>query len=502
MRPTRQLWGVGILAVLLAGLAAVFARPLLLAATVLIGAWLLVRQYLFLAAVRETVASLSVTQAPETSAARTDESMPVALEAALDRPRSLSLSLAAGLPTAGVADEPLALDLEPGETNAQKTTTVSWPVAGRHRFEEATLTATDGLFETTLTVGSAPRVTVEPRGPRSVHVGKGGDRTAIAQGEHEAERFGSGIDPAEIREYIPGDAADKIDWKATARLNALHVREFEADTDRPTILIVDHRAPLSVGTAAERKFAYLREAALATAASARRLGDPIGLLSVDEEGLTTRLDPATGPGHYTSVRRRLLDLEPTETGQSSRSGRDAVLPRTIDERITDGTSAAGSPDRSRLLTDTVREPGAGRITESDAFTRTLEPFYATNQHRARFESDPLLGAVQTAAGTYHDRIWTIIFTDDSEPEALYETVRYARSKNNDVLVLLTPSVLFAPGGLADVERAYDRYRRFESFRQKLDRLDRVTALEVTPEDRLATVLGAGRERVQARGGVQ
>ncbi|WP_255681357.1 hypothetical protein [Natrinema sp. SYSU A 869] len=59
-------------------------------------------------------------------------------------------------------------------------------------------------------------------------------------------------------------------------------------------------------------------------------------------------------------------------------------------------------------------------------------------------------------------------------------------------VLLAPSVLYEPGGLADVEQAYDRYIEFEEFRRELSRMDNVRALEVGPADRLATVLEAGR----------
>ncbi|TYL37862.1 DUF58 domain-containing protein [Natronococcus pandeyae] len=500
MRPTRQLWGVGILAAVLAGLAAVFARPLLLGATVLIGAWLLTRQYLFVTTVRKAKASLTATQALDTSATRVDDATPVTLNVSLERPRSLSLSLEAGIPPAGVVADPLVVSLAPNETTAQQTTTVSWPVAGRHQFEQATLTATDGLFETTVPVGSTPGITVEPRSPRSVYIGKGGDRRAITRGEHEAERFGSGTDPAEIREYVPGDTADKIDWKATARLNALHVREFEADTDRPTMLIVDHRAALSEGPPAESKLAYLREAALATVSRARQLGDPIGLLSIGDAGLTSRFDPATGPGQYVSIRRQLLDLEPTNANERSGSTDDSTGPVTIEETATSSLIAAGRrPNHASL--DTTASPGAtpADTDRSDAFVRTLEPFYANQQYQTRFESDPLLGAVRTAAATYHDRVWTIICTDDSDPNALYEAVRYSRSKNNDVLVLLTPSVLFRPSGVADVERAYNQYQSFEEFRQKLDRLEGVTALEVAPEERLSTLLAVGHERTQRQG---
>ncbi|RZV10921.1 hypothetical protein BDK88_2132 [Natrinema hispanicum] len=82
-------------------------------------------------------------------------------------------------------------------------------------------------------------------------------------------------------------------------------------------------------------------------------------------------------------------------------------------------------------------------------------------------------------------IWTVICTDDSRPAELRETVSLARQGGNEVLVLLAPSVLYEPGGLADIEQAYDRYVEFEEFRRELARIDNVTALEVGPTDRLS-----------------
>jgi hypothetical protein len=64
-------------------------------------------------------------------------------------------------------------------------------------------------------------------------------------------------------------------------------------------------------------------------------------------------------------------------------------------------------------------------------------------------------------------------------------------------------VLYEPGGLDDLERAYERYLGFEEFRTSLARLDRVSAFEVAPGDRLDAVIDReatrrGRERDVAR----
>ncbi|WP_255170529.1 DUF58 domain-containing protein [Natrononativus amylolyticus] len=476
MHVTRRVWAVGGLAAFLAALSVALARPAPLAGTALLGAWLLGRQYLFVREVGRTVDALSVAQVPAQTGVRTGADAPVTLSATLEFPAGVALSLEAGLPTATSADD-LSVRIDPGESGGEETVDVRWPVAGTHRFEPTTLRVTDGLFAETLPVGTAPTVTVEPRSPRTLHVGAGGERLATAYGEHGGGQLGSGIDPSEVREYVPGDTADRIDWKATARLGSPHVREHEPDTDRRTLLVVDHRASLVAGEPGETKLEYLREVALSIAGTARTLGDPLGLLAVDDEGVTTRLEPSTAPDRYTAVRRRLLDLEATA----------ATTPSTDPNRE---PSAA-----------TVRRSLAALEDDADPFAATLRPFYAGHRtYRERLETNPLYGALRTTLTGRRGTVWTVLCTDDTRPDELRETVDVARSGGGSVLVLLAPSVLYEPGELADLEGAYDRYLAFEERRRELARLPRVTALEVGPGDRLSTVLTAGRDRRLQRAG--
>ncbi|ADB60100.1 protein of unknown function DUF58 [Haloterrigena turkmenica DSM 5511] len=482
MKPTRRLWAVASLAAFLAGVAVVTARPLLLGGAGLVGSWIVARQYRFYRALEETVDALAVEQSAVRAGVRTGDTVPVTLSARLASPSPLAVAIEAGLPTTAVADESFSLSLDPSTSATTRTVDVSWPVAGRHRFDEPTVTATDGFLRETVSLGTTSTVTVEPRGPRTIHVGEGGDRITMAYGEHEAGRLGSGIEPAELREYMPGDTADRIDWKATARLATPHVREYEAETDRRTLLVVDHRGSLATGRPDETELDYLRDVALATAASARRLGDPVGLRTVGDEGITFRLDPTATPVAYDRIRRRLLDLEPT------------VDPTTLDGSGREGRRRRTPTPRGGGFTAAdARAKRIGLGDDDDPFASTLRPFYAAREgYRERIESDPLYGAVKRAHSGNTEGLWTILFTDDSRPAELRETVKLARGNGNSVLVLLAPTVLYESDGLADVEDAYDRYVEFENLRRDLARMPRVTALEVGPRDRLSTILSDGR----------
>jgi len=89
---TRRGWTVGALATVLAVLAVVFARPIVLAGSAFLGAWLLAHQYRFTRDIERTVDSLSVVQSPARTTIRTGDEMPVTLTARRARPRRPSRS--------------------------------------------------------------------------------------------------------------------------------------------------------------------------------------------------------------------------------------------------------------------------------------------------------------------------------------------------------------------------------------------------------------------------
>ena len=64
MQVTRRYWAIAGTGLLLAVLAVVFARPLLLVGAVSLGAWLLGRQYLFVRALSRTAETITVEQMP------------------------------------------------------------------------------------------------------------------------------------------------------------------------------------------------------------------------------------------------------------------------------------------------------------------------------------------------------------------------------------------------------------------------------------------------------
>ncbi|MFC6723337.1 DUF58 domain-containing protein [Halobium palmae] len=476
MTPTRRFWSVAALCGFLASYGVILEWPGALVGVAGIGAWLVVAQY-------RTVNQLTVSDDRlelSVSLSRTritiDEAIQFTVRGSLSQPSPSQVRITAPLPISAT-DVPTAdrtIRLEPGTTTAETTFEVRIPVAGRFsipplRVEYASET---GLATASVERGDPPTLTVEPPHPRSLHVGQGGEKIAAAYGEHPTGQSGSGLMPAELRQYVPGDAADRIDWKATARLGEPHVREFETETDRRTVVLCDHRRSMSVGPPGETMLAYAREVGLGFCDSAKRLSDPLGLYTIGDEGITSRHTPSTAPENYRSIRTRLLDLS-SEGASLGQSG-------------------------SRTNTVQLREPHLAlqRLTgESTQFATRLRPYLdTTDAYVQRLEGDPLFQTIQTLQHRGAEPTWTVLLTDDTDRNQLREAVSLATDGGDHVLVFLTPRVLFERDALSDLERAYDRYLDFEEFRRDLDRLPRVTAFEVGPGDRLEAILAARQTR--------
>lgn len=486
MEATWRLWERVAVAAAVGAWGVLVARPIGVAAAAAVGVYLLARYAL---AVRWFVAAertLSVEYAAARTRASVDDTVEFSLGVTAREGVDGETTLSALLPpaAAGEADsDERSVTLTPGERSASTAFALRFPVAGEVTVPDPTVALTDaaGLFRTTTTVApgeGVPTVRIDPPAPRAIHVGQAGEEFAAAYGEHATSRGGSGLTPAELRQYVPTDSADQIDWKATARLNDPHVREYEAQTDRRTVLLFDARPGMAIGPTGETMLDYAREVALGYARGAESLGDPAGLYVVDDGGTTVAAPPRSSPSAYRRIRNHLHDATGGPPDRSGGPG-DARIPGRA------GGAAPAASDAERI--------GATLGAEESAFARTLAPYFTDRTaYVERFEDRPLFGAVrQIRAAVGSDR-WTVVFTSDANPEETREAIRLATAGGAHALVFLTPTALFAADGLVDAEVAYERYVGAEQLRRELDRLPRTTAFELAPGDRLEAVLAARR----------
>jgi uncharacterized protein (DUF58 family) len=113
-------------------------------------------------------------------------------------------------------------------------------------------------------------------------------------------RRGAGHDLHSLRDYQPQDDMRHIDWKATARVSRLIVREFASEDERRVHLVFDtrvHETSASVGDAARRDFEARFEQGVTVAASL--------VAHFLEEHAEVRLTLGTEAGHYGAGREHL-----------------------------------------------------------------------------------------------------------------------------------------------------------------------------------------------------
>jgi len=158
-----------------------------------------------------------------------------------------------------------------------------------------------GLFEKRRFVRLEQALIVHPaRHPAAL---PGGARDP-GEGPRSAGRRGTGQDFFELREMQPGDDPRRIDWRGTARVGRLLVREHENE-DRPFVELVLDAAPADDGDAARLE----AERAVSVAATlARRLagrGQRVRLVTGEGEVETD------GPSNLTALldHLALLDLD-------------------------------------------------------------------------------------------------------------------------------------------------------------------------------------------------
>lgn len=101
----------------------------------------------------------------------------------------------------------------------------------------------------------------------------------IWAGSHRSPRKGSGIEFGGHRDYVPGDDLRWLDRHALMRHGKLMVRQFETETDRTLVLLLDASRSMAYASkrapAAKLAFAALLAAALSKLALAA--GDPVGV---------------------------------------------------------------------------------------------------------------------------------------------------------------------------------------------------------------------------------
>ncbi|WP_311173104.1 DUF58 domain-containing protein [Halobellus ordinarius] len=457
MRPTRR-WG------LLAGAACFFAvfavvlgAPTPFFAAGGLVAWLVIAQVNAVRTMQTVDGSLAASTTISDTSVSVGDRAAVTVTASLPTPLEapIEIELVAPPSVSGPERTQRTVTIEPGERSGSTTASVTFPIAGRIAFETLRVTVEDqhGYFTETITIDVDATCLVSAPSPGDIHVGQGGRSVGTMFGSHSTDQTGPGLVPYQTREYVTGDTLAQVDWKTTARMNDLYIREFESESDYLLSLVVDAGAGMNVGPDGRTKHAYAREIALSCLHAAESYSDPVAARLVVDDGTAWALGPSASTDAYRQIRQQLLDSDP-------RAGVD---------RSVDPGQPVGQPEAR-----TRRQ----RLDDDSPFATVLRPFFAeTATYVSRVSDRPLFDAVKTACGDADRQHHLVLVTDDSAKVETYEAAALAAEQSRRTSVFLTPTVLFESAG-----RASDNFVEFEEFRKRLDHLPNVTAYEIAPRD--------------------
>jgi len=154
--------------------------------------------------------------------------------------------------------------------------------------------------------------------------------TLYAGGSDRLHRTPMGVDYAGIREYTAGDEYHRVEWKATARLRRLMVKEFHQETQTNLQILIDTGKTMGqqsyVGTRLDEALAV----AQLLVQAATTLETTVGLYFYDETHLVKALKSAVGDEQLVALRNFTPPSKPSAgTGTARGVSKPLGLVRSV-----------------------------------------------------------------------------------------------------------------------------------------------------------------------------
>ena len=201
----------------------------------------------------------------------------------------LFVPLPSMLPVAG-GNSRVVLDTAAGD-EADWTFSVLCPARGRFDLGSIHLRFWDrsgmAVYETSQTspkpISVYPYVAPIRQVPRPV-------RTQFSFGNYVSRRVGEGIEPGDIRPFMPGDRTRHINWRASLRNQQLYVTRFHEENNADVVLLLDSLSETGEAPYSTLDLSVRAAAALANGYLARK--DRVGFIEFG--GFLRWMNPATG----------------------------------------------------------------------------------------------------------------------------------------------------------------------------------------------------------------
>jgi len=132
-------------------------------------------------------------------------------------------------------------------------------------------------------------------------------------GDSRSAIKGSGYEFDQIREYQMGDDVRFLDWKSSARMGKLLVKQYIEERNRTIILAVDVSGSVSFTSSNIRKFDIFQQIAAVLTLVAEYGRDNVSLLLFSDD-LELFIPPGRGRFHTREILNKLFSCEPQKKG--------------------------------------------------------------------------------------------------------------------------------------------------------------------------------------------
>lgn len=322
------------------------------------------------------------------------------------------------------------------------------PARGTYTIEGPLLEIMDTrrLFCTTYMVDSQISVDVYPSLDRIKDEVKAEENVRLAEAYR---RFLFGLQTPEIqslRRFQEGDELRHIDWKATARMGELIVREFLKESEGDVYIILDAGREMRKGMK-DSKIDYATTLTIALAYALRRYR--VGLIVYDDYGVLRRVEASQSPSQIERILRSLNV----------------------------------SPLRTALLN--VRVPRVESFGLRDNSRQFLERLVPILKRRKSISS----GLLDSITALPPDAFLIFISDITSHTGELMKV--FLELKNRHRILLLTPNpVLFYDESKLTKEKVVWLYRRYVERERLIKSLNRIVpTIDIGPSDLAEVVRG-------------
>jgi uncharacterized protein (DUF58 family) len=105
----------------------------------------------------------------------------------------------------------------------------------------------------------------------------------LISGMHKSPFFGHSVEFVQHREYTSGDDIRHLDWKVWSKTDRFYIKQYEAETNLRTTLVVDVSESMHYGRGALNKYNYACTVAACLAYLLLRQQDACGLITFDSD---------------------------------------------------------------------------------------------------------------------------------------------------------------------------------------------------------------------------